>query len=195
MTTTISSSANNYLALTGKSANTLTASPTLADTLATTGSTSAENAYTLDLSAGALAYIQQIHAAAASNPTTQGFSSDTITSFALTPAQENTLNTILAKYKDAPFTQDTFTQIQADLSAAGITENALSAQSKAHDFNPTQFFLNALTGTGTLAIDNASGLTNTTSDADHEKFASFLKSVVAAWAKISTTVDTATAEA
>ena len=67
--------------------------------------------------------------------------------FKLTPKQQQTLDTILAKYKDAPYTQATFDLIQDDLEHAGISPDQLAIQHQASNLTgSTQTFIDALNG-------------------------------------------------
>lgn len=191
--TTIST---GYSSLTGQSASSSSSNdiiPPLAQTLAIgTPAEQQDYSYTLDLSPGALAYIQELNAQAAENPSAQPFRANAITGFALTPNQQRTLDDILAKYQDAPFTQETFNLIQDDMNAAGLTAEVFAAQDKARNHNPTLFFFEALSGGANMALDNATGNASEPSDETDTKMMNFMKSVVASWATLSTTVDEAT---
>lgn len=91
------------------------------------------SAYMLDLSPQAQNYLN-------SNIS----SADLSTAFAISQEQQKKIDEILSKYQDAPYTQETFDQIQSDLRAAGLSPDQLAGKARARDFNPTQALLDAL---------------------------------------------------
>lgn len=92
------------------------------------------DAYTLDLSPEAKSYIDATNLASS------------VSSFDLNSFQKEKLDEILQKFKDQPYTQDTFNQLQAELQKAGLSPDQLAAQQQAKDFSTTQMLLEALGG-------------------------------------------------
>jgi len=132
-------------------------------------------AYSLDLSPTAQNYLSGLNGT--STTTTGG--TDT---FQLSTKQQQTLTAILAKYKDAPYTQDTFNSIQNDLNAAGLGTTTLQAKDKAQSFNPTNVLIAYLNG-NSAAADAAMP-----SDSQEQtKAGNFMQSVADQWKNISTT--------
>ena len=94
------------------------------------------SAYLLDLSPGASSYLNGI----GNNAAQPG------SDFVLTSEQQDQVIDILKKYQDAPQTQETFNQIQDDLRQAGLDPDRLAALKQASSFNPTQVFMDILSG-------------------------------------------------
>jgi uncharacterized protein (DUF1778 family) len=132
------------------------------------GSSGGSNAFLLDLSPQA----QQLLNGTASSSSASGSSSD----FILTDAQQAAIKTIIAKYKDAPLTQDTFNAIQNALAAAGLSPQTLAAEDQVNSFNPTSVLLSALNG-------NFANLQNTANSASNEqtKESRYLQGIVKLW--------------
>lgn len=149
---------------------------------AKTTSVAADSAYSLNLSADALAYIKSINGSSASAASSYGNANN----FTLTHDQKTTLDSIIAKYKDAPFTQETFTKIQDDLEKAGLSTKILSLQDTIRNFNSTRVLLDALNGTSSTDSTLASLTGGTTTDTT-AKSTNFMTSVADQWARISTT--------
>ncbi len=168
---------NNQNSSNGQSTGNVTLAGGLAEALAMGKSTTGteESAYSLDLSADALAYIKSINGTAPAGKS----SYSNVTNFVLTRNQQETLNGIIEQYKDAPFTQETFNKIQDALEKAGLSTKTLSAQDSARNFNATKFLLDALNGT-TSSSDVGGQDTETKSN-------NFMTSVADQWARISTT--------
>lgn len=159
-------------------------------------SSSANASYALNLSAEALSYLKNLNSNTSASPLTAGG----IDSFVLNSSQQKTLNSIIAKYQDAPFTQETFASIQDDMEKAGLSASVLGAQDQARNFNPTQFLIDALNGTSSNShngsmldmfgsISNAGG--GSTATSTETKATNFMTSVADAWARISTTAKSA----
>jgi len=159
--------------------------PSLADALAAVsdgGSSSGDSnaAYSLNLSPQA----QQLLNGGASG-------SDTSTTFRLSFSQQSTITSILAKYKDAPFTQATFDQIQDDLKAAGLGTDQLALQDKVTSFNPTSVLIDALSGNITDPVTQ-----NATSDtAEQTKSNNYINSILSQWQSMSTAASSSSASA
>lgn len=168
------------------------ATPRLADVLAAEQQKqngAADNSYALDLSPSALEYIKRLNEAAGDS--VANVVSNATTSYTLTRDQQAKVNEIIEQYKDAPFTQATFDQIQDALNQAGLNEKTLQAQEKARSFNTTQFLLDALNGGGgeDMTLSSLTGKGNSDeAEALGVKQANFMRSVADAWARISTTV-------
>jgi hypothetical protein len=132
--------------------------------------------YLLDLSPAA----QQILSGAASTSSSSGSSSST--QFTLTKAQQATIENIINKYKDAPFTQATFTDIENDLKAAGLSPQQLAARDEITSFNPTNVLLGDLSGNYTSITSAATTLSN-----EQTKENNFLEDIAKLWKSVSTT--------
>ncbi len=178
---------SSYYQLNGSSGNTTGQSNISVASLATSllnpnstsnGSTFSD-AYTLDLSPAAQQYL-------AGNPTSASSSiSSANKGFVLSSKQREEVSEIIAKYKDQPFTQDTYNKIQDDLNAAGLSPQKLSMIDKATSFNPTQILVSALTG------KPASNASDTSDAAQQTKSTNFMQQIMAQWKAISTTADDA----
>jgi len=72
----------------------------------------------------------------------------------LTREQQSKLNAILEQYKDKPYNEANFKQMQIDMAEAGIGADSLAAKSQMRNLNTTLMLLNALSGgdgsTGTI---------------------------------------------
>ncbi|MFZ4541859.1 MAG: hypothetical protein ACOYNL_08655, partial [Rickettsiales bacterium] len=120
------------------------ANPTMASVFAAESKTDSNagnnsgSSYLLDLSESAQAYMN-----GGSAPTESTGSDD---SYAFNRLDQAKLNAILKRYKDAPYNDDTFLQIQKDMDAVGIGADKLAAQHHMRDLNPTLMLLTALSG-------------------------------------------------
>lgn len=131
----------------------------------------------LDLSPEAQKLLAQI------NGSGNGSDSVSKNGFILTPKQQQQIRDILEKYKDAPFTQETFNQIQNDLKAAGLSPDKLAAVEQIHNFNSTGILLDALNG-----VDSSANFSDFFNNGDaQEKANNYMKQIVSAWQSISTT--------
>ena len=166
-------------AKTGKTSASLTSS--LLATLAEDKSASTDSAVQVKLSSAAQAYLAKLNGTTSSSTT----SSSTSTSFSLTKQQAQKIDDILAKYKDSPFTQETFEKIQDELKAASLSADQLRVKDQVSSFNPTQSLISALNGTDsetsqpTAATRLAEGKT---------KAQNYMANIITAWKSISTTV-------
>jgi hypothetical protein len=178
--------------------------PSLADYLngtTTTDSTTsaADSAYQLKLSPAAQDYLKS----ASSNPssTTPSLSNSLLSNgasgnassslsfasaggFQLTSEQKNQMQAILQKYKDAPYTQDTYNSIQNDLDRAGLSPKKLSLIDHAKNFSSTKVFLAAISGQSDNTLSTASSIAaDEKSNADR-----YMADIIKQWKSISTTV-------
>jgi hypothetical protein len=103
------------------------------------------------------------------------------TEFTLTSAQETQIKNILEKYKDAPLTQATFTEIQNALQAAGLSPQTLGAEDQVKSFNPTNVLLSALNG-NYAAVNSPS----VTASNEQTKESNYMKDIVSAWKSLDT---------
>ena len=152
----------------------------------------ADSSYLLNLSAEAQAYIKSLAAAQQTTSSTQQTSQPSNTSsFVLSRAQQKTIDSILAKYKDAPYNEGTFKAIQADLDDAGLSAQTLGAQEMVRSFNATQFLLDALNGTDSSnqssPLDTLMGNGSEDETAISDKYYNFMSNVVDRWKAVSTT--------
>ncbi len=159
---------NQYYAFAGQqnAANTNDASDSLAKILSNTANNSGD---IVDLSPEAQSYLDAV---------TNGQSSN----FTLSSTQLEKLNEILAKYKDAPYTQETFKKIEIDLEAAGLSPDQLAKQEQANAFNPVQTFIDIIAGkqTDITSADDVSAAT------EQAKSTNYLKQILQHWKNIST---------
>lgn len=150
-----------------------------------TGNATSDASYLLDLSPEAQAYLSNSSASGAATSTGSATSADGY-GVVLSPVQQDKLNVILEKYKDAPYTEATFASIQKDMTAAGIGADSLAGQAEMRNLNPTAMLLNALSGgdasVGTIG-DSADITTMQTN---------FMGTVDAQWKSISSDYDTST---
>ena len=143
--------------------------------------TNENDAYSVDLSPQAQAYLNSQKST--STPTTSG-SASLKANFNLTPAQQKQIDDILAKYKDAPYTQDTFKQIQSDLKAAHLDSDQLSLMDKLKSFNSTQVLIGYLNGVEAAPVNDLSG--------EKDKATNYTQSIMDQWKHISTTANQTT---
>lgn len=106
--------------------------------------------------------------------------------FTLSERQKDQISAILARYADAPFTQDTYNAIQYDLAAEGLSADQLALREQVFAFNATQSFMDALNG---VAGSSDSFSLSGAEKADPEKANSYMRSIVKEWASISTTYE------
>ena len=171
--------------------STSTAQSTLTDYLAQAqgkdignASSSSGNSYLLDLSAEAQAYLTSGNGSGGGS---QGSStSSTGASIVLSPVEQDKLTAILQKYKNAPYTEATFQNIQKDMSAAGIGADSLAAKAEMRNLNPSAMLLNALNG-GDGSVGTVG---NSTDIASMET--SFMGKVNSQWQAISSDYDSTT---
>lgn len=167
----------------GNSSNGLSGTSSLASSLLQ-GTSSDNNssvfsaAYLLDLSPEAQKYLAGTAQSQAGSNALGGTQS-----FILSADQRQTLNEILVRFKDEPFTQETYNKIQDALQQAGLSPQQLSMIDKATSFNPTQLLINALTGKNTGEEADVDG---TKSQA---KIDNYMQQLIGQWKSISTTVN------
>ena len=138
---------------------------------------SSSEAYLLDLSPQAQQYLNGIGAGSASGSAVSPLNSSS-ESFTLTTQQQQAITNILAKYKDAPYTQATFDDIQNDLQAAGLDPTTLSRQDQAQSFNATQLFIDDLNG-------NTSAADNLITPDESSKSSNYMQQIISQWKTIS----------
>lgn len=130
-----------------------------------------DDAYLLSLSPSAQQYLKTGSLPAVAGQ--QGFT--------LNSKQQQAITDILTKYKDAPYTQDTFVKIQNDLNAAGLGASTLTMEDKAKSFNAAQVLINALSGGN--ADSSNSGVA---SDSDEQaKANSYIQNIIGQWKNMS----------
>jgi hypothetical protein len=166
-----------------------TANPTLADVFATASGTKKAsesktngNSYLLDLSESAKAYLQNLDGNGGSSASST--TSSTGGGIVLNREQQTKLNAILEKYKDKPYTNASFKQMQVDMADAGIGADSLAAQNQMRHLNPTLMLLNALNG-GDGSVGTVGGSSDITAETKN-----FMKKVAERWKEISTTAQT-----
>ncbi|HEU5046793.1 MAG TPA: hypothetical protein VFT64_03025 [Rickettsiales bacterium] len=126
----------------------------------------------LDLSPAAQALLNNTSSGNTQSP---GSSS----SFSLTQAQQVQINEIIAKYKDAPMTQETFNKIQNDLEAAGLGADQLSAKDQVSSLNLTSTLLDALNGKNDPLSSTSDKLS-----AEQTKANNYMKDVYSLWQQV-----------
>jgi hypothetical protein len=144
-----------------------------------TNAQSPNSAYTLDLSPQAQLFLAS--GGQQANTQTSAFTGSQ--SFLLKSEQKQTIADIIAKYKDAPFTQETFNQIQDDLEKEGLGAQQLAMIDNATSFNPTQILVEALAGRGS----SFNGTVNT--QAQQAKVDNYMQDIVKQWRNVSTTAE------
>jgi len=130
-------------------------------------------AYMLDLSPEAKSYMSATASA-----------STGVTSFSLSPQQQEKLDSILQQFKDEPYTQETFNKIQTELQKAGLSPDQLASIQQSKDFSPTQALIDALTGNFSTNPLNQTDATKYDSQKE-----SFLEQLAAKFQKIAGTDD------
>lgn len=133
------------------------------------------SSYMLDLSEQAKAYLLEQENKA--KESALGTATD---SFTLNSVEQKQLRDIIAQYKNAPLTQETFDLIQEELTAKGIGAEQLAAKEQVNSFNATQLFLDALNGTQTALSSEQIGASAQT------KKENYLTDIIEYWAGIST---------
>lgn len=137
----------------------------------TTGASSGNEAYFLNLSPEAQKYLDS---------TTSSSTSLDKQSYILNDKQKKTITDILTKYKDEPYNQDTFNKIQNDLNSKGLGTTTLSLIDKAKSFSATSVLINALSG-------RPNDSTNSGVQSESEikaKSSSYIESIVSQWKNI-----------
>ncbi len=146
------------------------------------------DAYLLNLSSDAQSYLASLGTSGTTATTASGNSdsSDSSDGFILSPTQQQQLSDIIAKYKNAPYTQDTFDQMQQDIDDAGLGPDQLNAEQHMRSVNPTQMLIDALNGQS----DDLSSLTDTSSDATRSS--NYMNGILSQWQNISSTYSAST---
>lgn len=156
--------------------------PSLASALSgnNTISSGFSDAVLLDLSPAAQQYLQGLGAKVAT-PQAASSTASNQDGFLLSDKQQQALNTILDKYKDAPYTQDTFDALQNDLHGAGLGPEQLSAQYRVNNFSSTAVLVDALNG----GKGTTPGSTPVSDEVLRGKSNSYMQSVISQWKQIS----------
>lgn len=109
----------------------------------------------------------------------QGLSLGSSIGVSFTAEQQKKISGILEKYKDAPYTQETFDKIQNDLKAAGLGPEMLALLNRIKLFDPGLVLLDTLNGTSYL---DELGLGSFDSQAN-----AYLQLILKQWQTVSTT--------
>jgi hypothetical protein len=144
----------------------------------TQGTSSSSDAYLLDLSSAAQDLLNGTGSTDSTSSTSDALDPSSSQSFVLTTQQQQTITNILEKYKDAPYTQATFDEIQNDLQAAGLDPTTLSREDEAQSFNPTQLFIDDLNGD----YSDADAMTNPD---ESTKSSNYMQQILSQWQEIS----------
>jgi|GEM_PF-3409298 len=139
----------------------------------TSGSTSNNDAYFLDLSPQARQYLEGVNSGQINNNPV-----GSKTGFLLTQEQQKAISDIVSQYKNAPFTQETFNAIQNDLEAANLDPETLARLESAKLYSPTAVLIKALNDDDTVS-EQTNGVM---SDADKTaKTDYFMQQIVSQW--------------
>ena len=186
MTSVTTNLNNSYYNLSGSSSNQSQTNktgtvPSLADYLGTSktadSKTSADSAYSLNLSPEAQNYLNGSAGSSASS-----FAS--ANGFQLSEKQKQTIQSILEKYKDAPYTQETYQKIQDDLDKAGLSPQKLALEDNAKNFSTTKVLIAALSGQSSDTSTSASSI-----QADEKTNGDkYMQYIMKQWKSLSTTV-------
>lgn len=150
-------------------------------------SSQSSDAFLLDLSPQAQSLL---NGAGGTRATSLGNVLGTGSNFILSAQQQQKVSDILAKYKDAPYTQDTFNQIQNDLRAAGLAPDTLSLKDQTQSFDPSMVLIDALNGTS----DSSNLLGTDASNAGEQtKSSNYMANILKQWQNVSTTYQASTA--
>ena len=147
-----------------------------------TGKASNENAFLLDLSPEAQSFLNPSDSSSASGAMTQLYKN-----FILTSKQQKQIDDVLAKYKDEPFTKETYYKIEAELDDLGLSPEALAIKDKARSINTTSMLLDALNGNGGDVSQSLLG--GTDDEQSQTKKDNYVKMLLGKWSDISTTID------
>lgn len=145
--------------------------------------TATKGSYLLDLSPEAQAFLNTSGGSTASSSANAWKNN-----FILTSKQQSEINSVIAKYKDAPFTKETYYQMEAELDDLGLSPEALAIKDKARGLNTTSMLLAALNGTGG---DLNQSLLGNSSEQSQTKKDNYVKTLLGKWSDISTTIDDA----
>lgn len=150
--------------------------------LAQSGSLAGSAAYMLDLSPEAQQYLRGLQQQPAPTVRQPAVSED---GFTLNSQQRLALASLLERFKDEPYTQETFDAIQDELDAQGIGPTQLAARYRATSFNPTASLVDALNG-GNGTTPGAAPV----GDAElQERSGQYMQFVISEWKKLATPAD------
>lgn len=189
MTTINTAATNLYSSLKDSSNSAASKSNTSALLDALTGSnsvsqatkTAAESSYTLDLSPEAQQFLSQ---------NGSGSVNALNGNFILTKKQEAQIAEVIAKYKEEPFTKETYDKMEAELDELGLSPQALAIKDKARGINTTSMLLAALNGTGGDLNQSLLG-GGASEEQSQTKKDNYVKTILGKWSDISTTIDDA----
>lgn len=102
----------------------------------------------------------------------------------LTDVQQAQISAIIAKFRDAPFSADTFHDIMQELKAAGLSPEQLAAQSEGSPLALSNIFLRALDGQDSTGA-TSDFLTFSNQD-DRATRDAYLRQIFSEWERIST---------
>ena len=174
----------------GNAGRTNYASSGLAGALNDSASSGFSDAVLLDLSPAAQKYLSSLGAQnTQSKAATPSNSSGN--SFVLSAKQKLSLSAVLEKYKDAPYTQETFDAIQDDLQKEGLGPDQLSMHERVNSFNSTASLLDALNG----GKGTTPGSTVISDDELSKKATNYIQDVAAQWKKLSVDANKQSADA
>ena len=183
-----SSSTSSNAANTGNTNTTALLLAALNDASAANNSSpdsSSSDAFLLNLSPDAQNYLSSLSSGTSSTGTSSA--SD---SFTLSSTQQAQLTAIIDKYKDAPYTQATFDDLQNDLESAGLGPDQLNAEQDMNSLNPTEMLLDALNGT---TPTDQSSFTDVSSG-NSTRASNYIDSILSQWQSVSTTYSASAAD-
>jgi len=102
----------------------------------------------------------------------------------LTDAQQAQITAIIMKFKDAPFSVDTFNAIVSDLSKEVLSPAQLAAKEQVNPFSLSEIFLRALSGE-----ISSSDFPSFNSPADHTSEDAYRTQLFSEWERISSQFD------
>ncbi len=184
--TTINNAANQVFSSLKDSTNPNTAKTTSAlldemtgtNTVQQVSKLATQSSYLLDLSPDAQAFLGQSKGSGVPNALNGNF--------ILNSKQQQQIFDVLTKFKDEPFTAETYAKIDAELDKLGLSADALAIKDKARGINTTSMLLAALNGTGG---DLSQNLLAPNDEQVKTKKDNYVKNVLAKWSDISTTID------
>lgn len=148
------------------------------------------DAVLLDLSPAAQKYLSSLNAKNAQT-TDSSLSNASRDGFVLSAKQKLAVAAVLERYKDSPYTQETFDAIQDDLQKEGLGPNQLSLHERVNSFNPTASLLDALNGgNGTTP-----GSTVISDEELSKKATNYIQDIAAQWKKLSVDANKQNADA
>lgn len=138
----------------------------------------------LDLTKEAQDYLARISTSAAQAEKTQE-----VTPFILSRKDQAKLDSIITSYKDKPFTQESFDQMQQELKSAGLSADHLAAKEKMRTLSPARMFIDIMAGNDPAPVVHISKDTNLQAKAER-----YMTDVITRWSEISTTIEDETGD-